>query len=124
VTEESVRQNTPSEKFDETLLQEYDTEAPQNSTLVTTEHPRFHHRHHQVSTTSRPKVYHSTNMATDHSSLVNPRAEVTLDYLDFNNTEDPTTEHSAVLNVTLSKTISEHRVKIPKPTDSSENKVS
>lgn len=123
VTEESVRQNT-SEKFDETLLQEYDTEAPQNSTLVTTEHPRFHHRHHQVSTTSRPKVYHSTNMTTDHSSLVNSRVEVTLDYLDFNNTDDPTTEHSAVLNVTLSKPISEQRVKLPKPTDSSENKVS
>jgi hypothetical protein len=29
-----------------------------------------------------------------------------------------------VLNVTLSKPISEQRVKLPKPTDSSENKVS
>jgi len=124
VTEESVRQNKPGEKFDETLFAEYDTEAPQNSTLVTTEHSRFHHRHHQVSTTSRPNAYHSTNLTTDHSYLVNPTVEVTLDYLDFNSTEEPSTERSAVLNRTISKPISEQRVKLSRPTDSNENKVS
>ena len=124
VTEESVRHNKPGEKFDETLFEGYDTEVPQNSTLVTTEHSRFHHRHHQVSTTSRPNTYHSTNLTTDHSYLVNPRVEVTLDYLDFNGTEEPSTERSAVLNLTLSKPISEQRVKLSKPTDSNENKVS
>jgi extracellular sulfatase Sulf len=123
VTEESVMQNKPGEKFDETLFEEYDTEAPQNSSLVTTEHSRFHHRHHQVSTTSRPNAYHSTNLTTDHSPLVNPTFEVTLGYLDFNSTEEPTTERSAVLNLTLSKPISQQRIKLSKPTDSNENKL-
>ena len=123
VTEESVMQNKPGEKFDDTLFEEYDTEAPQNSTLVTTEHSRFHHRHQQFSTTSRPNAYHSTNLTTDHSSLVNPTFEVTLGYLDFNSTEEPTTERSAVLNLT-SKPISQQRSKLSKPTDSNENKVS
>jgi len=123
VTEESVMQNKPGEKFDGTLFEEYDTEAPQNSTLVTTEHSRFHHRHHQVSTTSRPNAHHSTNLTTDHSSLVNPTFEVTLGYLDFNSTEEPTTERSAVLNLTLSKPISQQRIRLSKPTDSNENKV-
>lgn len=123
VTEESVSQNKPGEKFDETLFEEYDSEGPQNSTLATTEHSRFHHRHHQVSTTSRPNSYHSTNLTTDQSAQVNPTAEVTLDYLDFNNTEEPTTEHSAVLNLTSSKPTSEQRVRLPKPTESNDNKL-
>jgi hypothetical protein len=54
---------------------------------------------------------------------VNPTAEVTLDYLDFNNTEEPTREHSAVLNLTSSKPTSEQRVRLPKPTESNDNKV-
>jgi hypothetical protein len=124
VTEESVRQNKPGEKFDETLFEEYESEGTQNSTLVTTEPSRFHHRHHQVSTTSRPNPYHSANLTTEHSAQVNPTAEVTLDYLDFNNTEEPTTEHAAMLNLTSSKPTSEQRVRLPKPTESNENKVS
>ncbi|XP_021924162.1 extracellular sulfatase SULF-1 homolog isoform X2 [Zootermopsis nevadensis] len=122
-TEENVTQNTPGEKkFDETLFDEYDTEGSQVSTLVTTEHSRFHHRHHHFSPTSRPDISHPTNLTTDQSVNVDSAIEVTLGYLDLNIHEGPTTESSVMLNLT-SKPISQHRVKLPKPTANNENKL-
>jgi hypothetical protein len=125
VTEGSVSQNKPDEKkLDETLFEEHESEGSQNSTFVTTENSRFHHRHYQVSTTYRTNSYRSTNVTTDHSAQVNPTAEVTLDYLEFNNTEGPTTEHSTVLNPVPPKPTSEQRMELPKQTGNNENKVS
>jgi hypothetical protein len=119
-TEESVRQNRPGEKkFDD-----YDSEGSQVSTLVTTENSRFHHRHHHFSPTSVPHINYPANLTTDQPAHVDSAIEVTLDYLDFNVTEGPTTENSVILNLTASKPTSQQRVKLPKPTASNENKVS
>lgn len=123
--EDSVgRDKTNEKKFDETLFEEYDSEGSQDGSLVTTENSRFHHRHHHFSSNSGPPFFHSTNVTTDPSTHVDSAVEVTLDYLDFNITEGPTTEYSLPLNSTTSKPTSQQRVKFSKPAATNENKVS
>jgi hypothetical protein len=123
--EDSVRQDkTHEKKFDETLFEEYDSEGSQGGSLVTTENSRFHHRHHHYSPNSGPPFLHSINATTDPSAHVDSAVEVTLDYLDFNITEGPSTEYSVLLNSTTSNQTSQQRVKLSKPTASNENKVS
>jgi hypothetical protein len=123
--EDSIRQDkTDEKKFDETLFEEYDSEGSQGGSLVTTEHSRFYHRHHHFSPNSGPPFFHSTNLTTDPSAHVDSEVEVTLDYLDFNITEGPSTEYAVLLNSTTSKPTSQQRVKLSKQTATSENKVS
>jgi hypothetical protein len=122
--EDSVRQDKTEEKFDETLFEEYDSEGSQGGSLVTTENSRFHHRHRHFSSNSGPPFFPSTNMTTDSLARVDSAVEVTLDYLDFNITEGPTTEYSVPLNSTTLKPTSHQRVKFSKPTPINENKVS
>jgi len=122
-TEESVGQNKPGEKkFDKTLFEEHDSESSHGNTLVTTEHSRFHHQRHHISPTSGPHFY-IPNLTTDQPAHVDSTVEVTLDSLDFNFTEGPSTEYSAVLNPSTSKPTSQQKVKLPKVTASSEKKV-
>jgi hypothetical protein len=121
----SIRQEkTDEKKFDETLFEEYDSESSRGGSLVTTEHSRFHHRHHHYSPNSELTSFHSTNVTTDPSAHLDSVVEVTLDYLDFNITEGPSTEYSVLLNSTSSNPTSQQRVKPSKPTASNENKVS
>jgi hypothetical protein len=123
--EDSVRQDkTHEKKFDETLFEEYDSEGSQGSSLVTTEHSRLHHRHHHYSPNSGLPFPHSINTTTDPSAHVDSAVEVTLDYLDLNFTEGPSTEYSVLPNSTTSNSTSQQRVKLSKPTASNENKVS
>lgn len=121
-TEESIRHSKPVEsKFDESLFEEYDSETSVANRLVTTERSTYHHRHHHSSPTSRPQFYQPFNLTTAQPAHVDAPVEVTLDYLDFNITEGPTTESSAVLSPVKPST--QPRVKLPKPTSASENKV-
>ncbi|KAJ4428166.1 hypothetical protein ANN_24181, partial [Periplaneta americana] len=121
-TEESIRHSKPVEsKFDESLFEEYDSETSVANRLVTTERSTYHHRHHHSLPTSRPQFYQPFNLTTAQPAHVDAPVEVTLDYLDFNITEGPTTESSAVLSPVKPST--QPRVKLPKPTSASENKV-
>ncbi|PSN47730.1 hypothetical protein C0J52_04607 [Blattella germanica] len=102
-------------KFDESLFEDYDSEGK------TTEHSPSHHRHHHSS--PRPPFYHPVNLTTAQPGYVDSALEVTLDYLDFNYTEGPTTESSLMLNnFTTSRVNPQSKVKLPKPTGTNENK--
>ena len=110
VTSEPTEVGGNERKFDESLFEDYDSES---------KHSNQHHRHHHTS--PRPPLYQPVNLTTAQPGYADPALEVTLDYLDFNFTEGPSTESS--LYFTSSKFTPPTRVKLPKPTPTSENKV-